>query len=593
MDNFERMENQGSYNERITEIASRLAINKYNANKGKNVDLNSEIKDNIASVNNKINAIRIEIEKKIPGLDLPKDLDDTIAEYLIGAIDSGITEISQLAVEEGLSTEIFKGKILPNKDKEDVLGAMKKNEASGIEMRISEGEIVALYEQKNLNYKKKYEIPVTLKELMPELNEEEYAAYRIQTDGLFGDRNYTPEDFGKIGESIEKACSSVQEGTKDLFNNINSVIVSNNENENNETIDPELLKSTTKLAIIQNAAIVCGENSLYTEIPKDNMYSYLGTVLILKEVGGEEVDNLICQMLEKLPEEMVYSTDDNGKKVIDFEKIGNEFKKINEGRAFDYEFKLKTFNDIAIDMIKNPNIMLQDIGELIEESRIEGEKRMLSQKYTNLEEILSNPDISSKTREIAIAEFNSICAKFPDASLRLAEETAEGQMEQGTLNEQAFSVLTNATLDSLIKAEDENRFVDDEYTKASKRNLFKKIIDKGIDGKEPIDQELLSKMVRADSQIMSNILLELIGKQNENLSTNLVLGQYIQEIGQTVKSISDAKSEPTISANKVEIGQIVEKFGDKNDAIFKGENIGKDEIKKEDANIRSDDDEGR
>ena len=93
MDNFERMENQGSYSERITEIASRLAINKYNANKGKNVDLNSEIKDNVASVNNKINAIRIEIEKKIPGLDLPKDLDDTIAEYLIGAIDSGINKV--------------------------------------------------------------------------------------------------------------------------------------------------------------------------------------------------------------------------------------------------------------------------------------------------------------------------------------------------------------------------------------------------------------------------------------------------------------------------------------------------------------------
>ena len=122
---------------------------------------------------------------------------------------------------------------------------------------------------------------------------------------------------------------------------------------------------------------------------------------------------------------------------------------------------------------------------------------------------------------------------------------------------------------------------------------FKKIIDKGINGKEPIDKELLSKMVRTDSQIMSNILLELIGKQNENLSTNLVLGIYIQEIGQTVKSISDEKSEPTISANKVEIGQIVEQFADKSDGIFKGENIDKNEIKKEDANIRSDDDEGR
>ena len=128
MDNFERMENQGSYSERITEIASRLAINKYNANKGKNVDLNSEINDNVASVNNKINAIRVEIEKKIPGLDLPKDLDDTIAEYLIGAIDSGITEISQLSVEEGLSTEIFKENVLPNKDREEVLEVMKKNE---------------------------------------------------------------------------------------------------------------------------------------------------------------------------------------------------------------------------------------------------------------------------------------------------------------------------------------------------------------------------------------------------------------------------------------------------------------------------------
>ena len=582
MDNFERMENQGSYSERITEIASRLAINKYNANKGKNVDLNSEIKDNVASVNNKINAIRIEIEKKIPGLDLPKDLDDTIAEYLIGAIDSGITEISQLAIEEGLSTEIFKGNVLPNKDKEEVLEAMKKNEASGIGMRISEGEIVALYEQK------KYKIPETLKELMPELNEEEYNEYENRMNIRFPNRNFTLNDFETSSEGVKEFCDPIKDVLDKKFENVQA----NDSMEQNE-LGENNFNDVMDLLIIQNAATVYGENLVYGQVPEENRYEYLGKILILKEFGSEDTKELLENMVKILPEEIVYSTDENGKKSIDFEKIREEYKRVNNGRDFDSEFAFSLFRDMAIEMSKNPENLCRDTKDLMEESIIDGQRRMLSKKYTNLEEILKDPKTSPKDVQIAITEFRAIAAEFPDAALRLAEGVAENQMEQGTLNEQAFSVLANATLDSLIKAEEGNNFVDDEYTKASKEKLFKKIIDKGINGKEPIDQELLSKMVRTDSQIMSNILLELIGKQNENLSSNLVLGIYIQEIGQTVKSISDEKSEPTISANKVEIGQIVEQFADKSDGIFKGENIDKNEIKKEDANIRSDDDEGR
>lgn len=128
MSEFEKKSNQRSYDEKITEIASKIAINKYNVFQGKNINLEAEISGNIDEVNTKINQVRNELEQKVPGLGLPKNINDTIAEYLLHSIDSGISDISQLANQNSVSDQIFKDVVLPNSERSDVIACMKQND---------------------------------------------------------------------------------------------------------------------------------------------------------------------------------------------------------------------------------------------------------------------------------------------------------------------------------------------------------------------------------------------------------------------------------------------------------------------------------
>lgn len=128
MSEFEKKSNQRSYDEKITEIASKIAINKYNVFQGKNINLEAEISGNIDEVNTKINQVRNELEQKVPGLGLPKNINDTIAEYLLHSIDSGISDISQLANQNSVSDQIFKDVVLPNSERSDVIACMKRND---------------------------------------------------------------------------------------------------------------------------------------------------------------------------------------------------------------------------------------------------------------------------------------------------------------------------------------------------------------------------------------------------------------------------------------------------------------------------------
>lgn len=128
MSEFEKTSNQRSYDEKITEIASKIAINKYNVFQGKNINLEAEISGNIDEVNTKINQVRNELEQKVPGLGLPKNINDTIAEYLLHSIDSGISDISQLANQNSVSDQIFKDVVLPNSERSDVIACMKRND---------------------------------------------------------------------------------------------------------------------------------------------------------------------------------------------------------------------------------------------------------------------------------------------------------------------------------------------------------------------------------------------------------------------------------------------------------------------------------
>ncbi len=145
MSKFEKMKNNRSYSEKVTEIASRLAINKYNVLQGKNIDVEKEINGNVEEVNAKINFVRKEIEKIIPGLSLPKNINDTIAEYLLTSIDSEINTPEQLANDNSISIQIFKDVVLPSKDRSDIVACIKQNQANRVTNQISYSELESIF----------------------------------------------------------------------------------------------------------------------------------------------------------------------------------------------------------------------------------------------------------------------------------------------------------------------------------------------------------------------------------------------------------------------------------------------------------------
>ena len=54
MSDFQEINEHGNYGEKVSEIASRLAINKYNSLKGRNVNLDFEISENEKVVSNRM-----------------------------------------------------------------------------------------------------------------------------------------------------------------------------------------------------------------------------------------------------------------------------------------------------------------------------------------------------------------------------------------------------------------------------------------------------------------------------------------------------------------------------------------------------------
>ena len=120
MDENQVVAEYGEYGEKIRAIASKLAINKYNTFQGKGVDLELEISSNVDMVNKKITQIYKEIQNKIPGLDLPKTLNDTIAEYLLRQVSAGIFEINQIDNKGSISNQILQYEVLAKKDFDEV-----------------------------------------------------------------------------------------------------------------------------------------------------------------------------------------------------------------------------------------------------------------------------------------------------------------------------------------------------------------------------------------------------------------------------------------------------------------------------------------
>lgn len=147
IDEFKEISREENYSEKVTKIASKLAIEKYNSQKGKNINLEMEINDNIKLVSDKINSVKEEMEKIIPGLRLPLDIEETIAEYLLMSIDGN--GLQQLNDTTSMSITIFKEVVLPSKDKNEVLAYMQENHEKGISNQLEYDTIDEIFKIEN------------------------------------------------------------------------------------------------------------------------------------------------------------------------------------------------------------------------------------------------------------------------------------------------------------------------------------------------------------------------------------------------------------------------------------------------------------
>ena len=124
--------NNKTYESTIETIAGIMAVNKYNAKNGKKINFEMEKQANELEVIKKINSTKSEIEGKIPGLTLPKNINHIIAEQIMIRMDPEVTEISQIDRESNFSSDVFEMVVLPKLDIEDVKRAIKENEQNGI-----------------------------------------------------------------------------------------------------------------------------------------------------------------------------------------------------------------------------------------------------------------------------------------------------------------------------------------------------------------------------------------------------------------------------------------------------------------------------
>ena len=129
MDQIQNQNELSNFSEKVSIIASKLAVNKYNAFHGK-INLDIEISGNIELVNKKISQIYKKIESKMHGVEVPRDLNDTIAEYLLRSVVSDSTDIDQLDSKGMVSEQIFTQVILKNAD-EQVVNKILQNDLSG------------------------------------------------------------------------------------------------------------------------------------------------------------------------------------------------------------------------------------------------------------------------------------------------------------------------------------------------------------------------------------------------------------------------------------------------------------------------------
>lgn len=314
MSEFKEMEVQEDYNEKITTIATKMAISQYNVMKGKNVNLDFKIAENIGSVKNKISQIYEEIEKKSLGITLPSNLNDTIAEYLLRTIKPGEFKIEEIGNIDIISTQILHKEILVDQEKKHIYDEKKAQQTVSQNMLNSDTsieEIGKIIESYKLNdgteivfldpLDERFRIPVGESlDIEKEILEEEIRLSKVDEDFAFGNINLETainrykEDMNglKLDARLRKEYERLE-----AFGAIELV---RNDNANNE-YNREKLKLLLDAIRPEKAQENGFVNDSYTMSMKLAIYSRIMNDPIMQE-NGEYQNEILSTLKEADPE---------------------------------------------------------------------------------------------------------------------------------------------------------------------------------------------------------------------------------------------------------------------------------------------------
>lgn len=580
---------QDDYNGKIRTIASKMAVNKYNYFQGKGINLDEEISGNLDLVKNKISQIYKTIEEKIPGLDLPRDLNDKIAEYLLMNLKPDTVEINQVDNNGELSERIFKREVLGNKDQEEIDAHISKKSFNS-DYSYSESDRMENQDEKQENLSEKYhgldgdlfrEIPIDDDIIEQYKDIGNVTAVFEDTDGgkiVFLDPNNEkykiPED--EADEVEEEIFLKQRETEKNDENakygidiDVKQCITNYKKNLHGLGIDGKL-RAMYRNLVTSGAIEVVSNDSQYNEYRRESLYALLDSVkkenavensydedsytLITKlgifsrlmndpimQIDGEYQKELHDRLRNTDPE--LYSLLERDPKIL--EKIqtrGNTKYLMNAIIEIFGTSDSKSRGDFFQ--------MAEEVSRTVDDKEIEEE---VTDGFENYENDYKNFLIEKRNQE---KRYRIKCA-------------LEAKMNNPIDMEQIpMSIRINmrkSTIEKLIKKAGVGTAINSFFTlkringdRGQTLEAVNELLNFDEIGNEG---NYVSQITDKDIQIMRDQLNVLLENQNEKIAP------YICVLGDIIAKASEREKAKIISADNLKTEEIVSKFGDGTDIL--------------------------
>lgn len=601
--------NNKTYESTIETIAGIMAVNKYNAKNGKKINFEMEKQANELEVIKKINSTKSEIEGKIPGLTLPKNINHIIAEQIMIRMDPEVTEISQIDRESNFSSDVFEMVVLPKLDIEDVKRAIKENEQNGIPNAYVYEQVESILDVSKYDEKEMKLTELTLPETLDmfknditmyvPLEGEEYTKYGEKVcyvakckDG--SQITMTQPDDPKQMPSEEQAQLTL--AIEALKQNFIDSKVEFRRNPYDEEKLQEFLDGYRKnlMGVGFDAALsdVRSDIECYgVEVLFDDDFpEYEKTFEILMEelepsnanAKGFDDDSYATMLKFEIMAKLYnYSQEnpDNKKAQLALEKFKNIEPKLFDILEKDPQALEKLQTLAQNDHYEQVVMHLTDSADgtdkyefidLIEKEIEQNKELVIDKNYTQKkvdykndikpgwDEARNRKKLTEEARNQKKLTEEEIIQNLTNSlnRIRTAKGTSVvakhviGGIDMNKDNENVRKRWMNVSLNVLQS----NEVSYEENERSSRKKIFEKIIHEKI-----YDEDALKKMIEIDSSTVKEVLDELLEMQNSRQEDRL---DTIMDLSSKMKEASERK---VITADKVEVKDIIENMVGKSD----------------------------